>query len=282
MPATFKLGRQPAKRDSRTLQFADYVGANAPQPSWWSQSLAWAEHLVHPNAPATVAARAKLPNVPPTAGWSGRVPSWPMMGNDVLGDCVIAGIGHQIQSWTADNGRPYVPPDADIRTAYAAVSGWNPTTGANDNGCVMLDALNYWHNVGVSGHKLDAFCSIAQFAHKHIMQGIYLLGGVLAGVNLPKSAQAQFGPGKTWDVTTGPDSQPGTWGGHCILLLDFSPAGLTCVTWGKLQLLTWRWLDTYADELYGLLSLTDWLTGGRSPNGFNTKAILADEKALAA
>ncbi len=66
---------------------------------------------------------------------------------------------------------------------------------------------------------------------------------------------------------------------NCVICLDYSPAGLTCVTWGKLQLMTWRWFDTYVDEIFCILS-PDWLNGNKTPNGFNAAQLRADLKAL--
>jgi hypothetical protein len=50
---------------------------------------------------------------------------------------------------------------------------------------------------------------------------------------------------------------------------------LTAVTWGRLQQLTWSFLDRYCDEAYCILS-ADFLDGDRAPNGFDLEALKED------
>src|SRR6185295_7357061 len=108
-----KLGKLAPKHDSRTLQLANYLNTG------------------------------KLPKIPTQKDWSGKISSWGMLANDRLGDCTCAAAGHFIEEWTANASTEIVPSDTDIITAYSAVSGYDPQTGANDNGAVELDVLNY-------------------------------------------------------------------------------------------------------------------------------------------
>lgn len=253
LPHQLKLGRLAAQRDVRTLEMADYLRV------------------------------ALLPDVPPTFGWSSKVKSWPMMLNDQLGCCTISDAGHRVQLWTTANGRPAVPTDADVLKAYRALTGYDPATGANDTGCVLLKVMNYMRRTGIGGHKLDAFVSIGLRAHKHIMLGIYLLGGVTAGLMLPISVQQQIRNGSVWSYTGGPDSTPGSWGGHDIYITDYSPAGLKCVSWGRIYEMTWEFLDAYGEEYFGPIS-KEWLDPKthHAPNGLDYQGIIADANAIKA
>ena len=245
-----KLGKLAPRHDKRTLQFANYLKPKA------------------------------LPTPPDSVDWASKVgPDWNMLLNDQLGCCTISGAAHMIEAWSTYATSKVVLPDSAILAAYEANSGYNPVTGENDNGCVESDVLNYWKNTGIGGHKIAAFMALEPGNHWHIKAAIQLFGGVYLGVALPLSAQDQ----KVWSVAPGgPVGQnaPGSWGGHCINLVEYDPQLLTCVTWGALQQLTWQWNDQYVDEAYAVLS-EDWLNVQHvAPSGFDMATLAADLQAL--
>ena len=88
-------------------------------------------------------------------------------------------------------------------------------------------------------------------------EAIFADVGVGLGVQLPKSAQAQVTTGQPWDLTDGPDSAPGSWGGHYVYVPGYTPQGPVCVTWGRKQQMTWAWLDKYCDEAYAIFDEKD-------------------------
>ena len=51
------------------------------------------------------------------------------------------------------------------------------------------------------------------------------------------------------------------------------------ITWGAVQLASWRFLGTYMDEAWAVLS-SDMLAGGKSPQGLNIQQLQADLAAL--
>jgi hypothetical protein len=75
------------------------------------------------------------------------------------------------------------------------------------------------------------------------------------------------------------DGAPGSLGGHCVYVVGYDPRGLTCITWGKLQRMSWNFWWAYCDESYGLLS-KDWIAKGKAPSGFDATALIADMAAL--
>jgi hypothetical protein len=87
-----------------------------------------------------------------------------------------------------------------------------------------------------------------------------------------------------WDVpaegATG-DGEPGSWGGHCVpAVAYFSDETITCVTWGGLQNMTWKFWDAYCDEAYAVIS-PEWCSKNScNPNGVNIKQLMADLSAL--
>lgn len=245
-----KLGKRPARHDSRTLMLAAYVTAD-------------------------------LPNPPPQADYGKNVGDWPMYGNDKLGDCTCAATGHMIEAWThAGQGKTVKVSLNDVLKAYEAVSGYDPSTGRNDDGAVELDVLKLWRHTGIGSHKIAGFVAIEAGNHLHIEQALELFGGVYIGLALPVSAQGQ----KIWTVppggTSGPGA-PGSWGGHAVNVVAYDAHGLTVITWGKPLRMTWTFWDTYCDEAYAVLS-QDFVNEATktAPVGLNFVELMADLKAL--
>jgi hypothetical protein len=248
-PKKLKLGKQVARRDPRTLLFASYTTAALPAP-------------------------------PASFDLTGKIKAWGMMENDQLGDCTCAAAGHLIMEWTANaKAKMVTPTDKQIVAAYSAITGYNPTTGANDNGAVEIDVLNYWRQSGIAGHKIGAYVALEPANHNHVMDSVYVFEGCYIGVQLPISAQAQVQNHQPWSVPPGGptgDGKPGSWGGHAVPVVSYDARGVTVVTWGALQVMTWSFWETYCDEAYAILS-TDYLTGKKeSPQGFSLPELQAD------
>ena len=237
--AGMKLGKLPARFDSRTLRLESYIGG--------------------------------LPPAPASVTWSSKVPSWPMYLNDSIGDCAIATPGHLIQSYSFNAGQPKTPLDADVLAMYERF-GYVPGDPTTDNGCVLLDVMKSWRQDGLGGDKIGAFASINPRNLPHVSTGIWLFGGVATGFALPASAQDQ----DVWDVVEGDDGAPGSWGGHAVPIVDYDDEGnFTCVTWGALKKLTRAFLAKYCDEMYAAID-EDFLPGGAAPNGFASTVLQAD------
>lgn len=114
--------------------------------------------------------------------------------------------------------------------------------------------------------------------HRHVEQAAAIFGGVYIGIALPLSAQRQTGPGKTWDVLL-QDGAPGSWGGHAVNVVQYDPEGLTVVTWGFLQRMTWRFWSTYVDEAWAVLP-AEWQQTPPHIPGFQFAAFVRDLAAV--
>ena len=112
----YKLGKNPAVFDRRTLRFGDYVKPEVEPP-------------------------------PASVDYGARVDSWPMYDNDRYGDCTCAAAGHMIQSWTANAGKEVTPSDQSVLEFYEHFVGTPPPP---DAGCSMLEVLRYWRSTGVA------------------------------------------------------------------------------------------------------------------------------------
>lgn len=251
--ANMKLGRRPARFDPRTLALERYLAAALPTP------------------PAAIAA-------PP-------VKTWPMYGNDELGDCTVAAAGHLIEAWTRLAGTQRTPRLATVETFYWE-TGTPPSThgipgGPTDDGRVELDVLNAWRHHGMGADKILAYATIHVDDVNGIRQAIELLGGVYIGVRLPLTAQAHG----EWDVVgdgrTG-RSAPGSWGGHAIPYVGYDGDSFTCVTWGALQKLSVRFHQAYVEEVYAIVSPDLISRSGRSPAGLDLPGMMGDLRQIGA
>lgn len=237
----YKLGKLPYKNDLRTLHFEDYF---------------------------------TFPEPPEEKIWYDKVSKYGMMLNDKIGDCAIAGPAHMIQTWTANSSNEIIIPDDKIVETYSAVSGYDPKTGANDHGCVLLDVLKYWKNTGIDGHKIGAFASVNPRNIRMIKIAIQLFGGVLNGIALPLSAQGQ----DSWDIAQSfnGDGAPGSWGGHCTATEGYNELQDINITWGTGVPASWSFMQVYCDERWVVFSDDFINRKGFSPNGFNREKLLED------
>ncbi len=243
MKTTLKLGKLPVHDDPRTLRAAIYM--------------------------------LGLPKAPSSQDWGAKVKSWPMMVNDRLGDCTCAAAGHLVQAWTADAAVQLIVTDQQVVDFYTLVSGYDPKDPTTDRGAIELIVLNYWKQFGIGGHKIAGYAKVNQRNQLEAQQCIFLFGGLYIGLGLPLSAQEQIGG--VWSVSHDPKKAlHGSWGGHAVPIVAYDKNTFTCVTWGKLQKMTWEFFYTYCDEAYALLT-QDFITKeGKSPSGFNLEALQAD------
>jgi hypothetical protein len=242
-----RLGKKPERIDPRTFKLKTFLKADAIAPI--PKAVDWAQWVLEPG----------------------------MMRNDEIGLCVVAGKAHQIQTWTASRGRMWRPSDADVVEAYITISGldgtpYNPATGENDDGLVILDAMKYWRAHGLWGHQIGAFAKVDHTNLAEVRMAIALFGGVTIGVGLPNSAQNQ----EYWtveDLSLKDDSAPYTWGGHDVYVPAYDASSFTCVTWGEMQPMSLQWFKAYVEECWVALS-SDWVSGREpAPNGFDLERL---------
>jgi len=244
-----KLGKKAVRIDDRTLKMAKYLTPALPPP------------------PADYLDRLKA------------VSEFPMYGNDVKGDCVVAAAGHDIQIFSANAGAPVTPDSAELIALYDQMS-------PNDDGLVMLDFLKYWRKNPISGVQLGAFAAVDWKNETELQQVMNIFDGVYVGVMLPLTAKTQ----EIWSAAAwgnNPDAAPGSWGGHCVpfakYFTDLPVHFYTCVTWGMEQMATFRWILEYVDEMYALIA-PDMFNpaSGKAPAGVDMTAMEADLRVVTA
>jgi hypothetical protein len=247
-----KLGKQFPKYDARTLRLARYLTPALPPP-------------------------------PPARQWSTAVtmPCGELL-NDQIGDCTIAAVGHAVQVLTANVGAEVTIPDSDIEATYEAVGGYQPGNPATDNGCALLDVLNWWRTHGIGGHTILAFVQVNPQNLFHVKTAIEYFGGLYIGLGLPQSAQSQIGG--VWDVPPGGVTGPGalySWGGHGVFMPDYDEDGFYCLTWAERQRMTLAFQQAYMDEGYCVVT-TDFINRSTqaTPDGLNLALLQTDLAAV--
>lgn len=230
-----KLGKQPPRHDPRTYR------VTAPD-------------------------RHQIPDV---CDYSRGI-KYDMLGNDKAGDCVFASRGHLLLTWTTHAQAPLRINATDALTDYADVTGYNPQTGANDNGTVMLDAMKRWQRNGYTrpGQTRDYlthYASIQPTDTRAIKRAVYGLGGIMAGIQVP-SGFMSLPAGRSWDMTQITDTA--SVGGHCIPIVGYTPYGIYFVTWGERTFMPWETFAQIADECWLVMSRENWTqTDGLTPLG---------------
>jgi hypothetical protein len=214
--------------------------------------------------------------VPRLVDYLSKVERWPMYDNDKIGDCTCAGIAHVLEAEaTYGEGTTVTVTDEDVLTAYEAVSGYNPRTGANDNGARMQDVLSYWRKTGLAGHKILAFAQVDEKDATTLDRALATFGALYVGINFPASAMDQFNAGKPWDVVQGSPIE----GRHAIHVGYYGPdepASWRLVTWGTVHPMTQKFWESYVEEAWVVIT-PEWLNAhGTSPEGLDLQALGED------
>lgn len=218
---TVMLGKAPRHSDPRTLQYravrSGVVWTPPPRYSWFEEN-------------------------------AGAVAT-PMFANDQHGCCVISGRAHHTLRFEHDEtGTAPAITDTEVKAEYFTESG------GQDHGLVLLYSLRDWRNKGWTAggkhYRIHSFAEVQPQDHDLVREAMVVGAGIQLGVNLPLSAADQLNAGAPWDLSSGPRSAAGSWGGHLVHADEYDEAGIVCETWGKRQRLSWRWLDAYCDEAY--------------------------------
>ena len=231
---------------------------------------------------AYLAGPAPLPALPAVFGHESLISKWDMLANDRYGCCVWAGAAHETMLLNKEAGKTVVFADADVLSDYAAATGFNPNDPATDQGTDMQDAAAYRRKTGVidaSGrrHTVAAYLGLDSGNVQHLLLAAYLFSAVGIGLVLPSTAIDQAKRGQPWDVVPGAPSE----GGHYVPLVGRPANGvLAAVSWGRVQLMTEKFFQTYCDEAVAYVSTED-LQDQKSPEGFAYADLISDLAALA-
>ena len=259
MRAAGKRGMLPYRREAMRLRFADVVNKTKLPPL--------------PRPPF-----GHISNRPPLMQGT-RVAEWGMLGNNLAGDCVIAGRCHETMLFAQATKRP-VPrfTSANALAEYSKVlvaSGqppFDPNNAETDAGLDPVAMAAYCQTVGLQDadgqfHKIDAFCDLADV--EELMYAIHLFGAAGLGMNIPDSAETQFSQNHIWDDLHSQGS-----GGHYTASMGVNSRGhLVQCTWGGIQGTTPQYVERYWAGAVCYLSKEYILASGLSPEQINYAAL---------
>jgi hypothetical protein len=219
-----------------------------------------------------------LPAPPAVCRYDAAVTTWPMYGNDTIGDCTCAAAGHLIEVWTAQAGAPSVPLESAIVGAYSAITGYDPATGANDTGALETDVLAYWQNTGIAGNEIDAYASLQPADLDGLKRAVWLFGGVYLGIEVRQSTEQQFEAGEPWDYV-GPWLNP-IEGFHAVPIVGYDAQFFYVCTWGAMQRATPEFVAQQADEAYAIVDAAFIGANRLAANQFDLSQLQADLSAV--
>jgi hypothetical protein len=220
--AYFRFGKLPVTADRRNLLFAEILKAPVPLPDEYDFDVG------HRGVPT------------------------PMFANDRYGDCVIAGRAHQtLRFELAEQGKLIKITDVDVVREYMK------ETGGEDRGLSVLLSLKSWRREGWLAarrrYRIQAFAQIDPKEPPEVRRAVFMDIGVGLGLKLSPAAMDQFNAGKAWDIVSGPAGIPRIDMGHYVFVSGYTAAGPVCVTWGRKQAMTWRFLSRHGDEVYAII-----------------------------
>lgn len=208
-----------------------------------------------------------------------------IMGNDQLGDCVIAGGYHIVGVETGNAGAAFHANSAQIIADYSAIGGYVPGDPNTDQGCELPTALAYWQKHGfANGTKLLGYLAVDATNRTEVELACWLFENLYFGMALPDHWINPFpaGNGFLWGESGASDPN----NGHCVMGMGYDAHGVKIDTWGLLGTITWAAIARYASatsggELHVMLS-PDQLAKGqlKAPNGIDWSAIVADFDAM--
>lgn len=170
---------------------------------------------------------------------------YPILGNDRLGDCVVAGGAHQLTLHNAMVGKRFVPSEADVVALYSKL-------GHGRDAGLPLDTMLQAMVGGVfGGQKILADCNVDPSNMDQIKKTIQFLGGAMIGFNTTAHSVSDFQQGIPWDDKYREDG-----GGHCVILTGWDDAAQEweLLTWGGIQRATYRWSKRYMNEVHGIVT----------------------------
>jgi len=213
---------------------------------------------------------------PPVLAWE-RPIDWSMLGNDAVGNCVIAKTLHQIMGWFADAhaGSPVTFTAQQAIDLYSAVTGYNPNDPTTDQGTDPLAMLQYWQTTGVYGHKIEGGVSLDISNLDALKAAVYIFGSIEFDINVPAYVM-NVPAGGSWSNTGGDQS---ILGGHSIAAVGYGRQGFRIVSWGTTYTADFNFWSQFLIGATAAVS-EDWIKkSGRSPSGVDMNGLLADLKA---
>lgn len=222
-----------------------------------------------------------VPAHPLTVDHLTAVPDFDLYGNDTASDCGPAMFCNAIRLasllLTGSEVRPTLNDAYDLYRR-SGNPGFDPVTGADDNGVVLADMLDAATKGGAAGIKPVAYAQVDLTDLEQVRAAISIFGFLFLGVDLQKAQQAQTDQG-LWDYVKGSRD----WGGHAVLAGAYTSAtagaDVRLETWGQLVGATDTWWNHRVQEAW--VCILPWSLGTKQfQQGIDGPAANAAYKAL--
>ena len=189
-----------------------------------------------------------------------------------IGDCTCAGVYHARQIWTLNTGTEDTQPDANALALYEAVGGYNPSDPSTDQGANEQTVLSYLLQTGApladgTTDKITAFFEVDPRNQDDIKTVINECGVCYIGFDVPEGIDET--PGATWTL----DENAAIEGGHCVILVGYTPDYFICVSWGNIYKMEPSFFSYYTDEAYALVDSTWIAKTGKTPLGLSQQDL---------
>lgn len=192
---------------------------------------------------------------------------WGMDGNDVYGDCGVAGIEHGFKAVDAVLNYPeQAPSDQDIVNYYLTY------TNGQDSGVVLADFLQYVQSTGFFGHTVEAYAPVAVHDVPTLTFAVDAFDFAYTGITVTNAMLQAANAGKPWDLD---DLMSPVAGGHCVPLVGYDSSFLYCVTWGKIQPITYSAWHFCSTEAWAVIP-GEFTAKGGDGRGINLVALKED------
>jgi hypothetical protein len=219
---------------------------------------------------------------PPTHfGYERLVKRWGMLGNDIAGDCVFAGTGHEIMLWNAEVGKTVNISDAVALRNYGEFTGYDPNDPSTDQGTYVDEWLSQRRKVGFldddgKRHTIGAYLALEPGNIEQLRYADYYFDGVGIGLQFPSQWMDIFQQGgRTWPSLRHPNYE----GGHYVTAVAWRDGRPVIITWGAKVELTVAAYKQNCDEAYAYIS-PEKLRNGVDTHGFNMPKLTEFLKSL--
>jgi len=213
---------------------------------------------------------------PPVCSWW-RPIEFGMLGNDTVGDCVIAYMLHQIMIWNsvAHAGSPQLFTTAEALQIYSAITGYDPSDPSTDQGTDPGAALDYWQKNTLLGHSIAGYVNLDISNIDQLRFAIYTFGGIGFSFNVPAYIMGIPG-GKSWSLVSGADTS--IEGGHQVGIMDYGRNGFRENCWNTTNTFNPDFIGEFGAAAQAVVS-EEWIKeSGVSPTGLDLSGLLADLK----
>jgi hypothetical protein len=238
--ARAKLGKLPYHPDERTFFLSNYIREEIHVPGAFN----FDRH------------RRPLPHR-----------SW---GNGLWNNSVIASQANQLLRFERiEQRQTIVLADSDAISRYKQFTGSVAPEDTRDTGTTVLDVFRNWRNQGWTlttkagvekNYKIDAYGELEPNDQAGLRAACYTMHGIHIGFWLPLAAIDMAYEGY-WRVRgeSGPQWEPGTWGGLLAYARAYDPDGFEILAWGTPIWVSNQFIERYADEVWAVVaSFMDW------------------------